>query len=307
VVSIRKWPKGRLGAAGNLGLHLWMVVFTAIIAGSFPVVAAITAGIDSTVLTFWRFLSATAVFALMMPFVKGRRMPGFRDLGRYSVVGGSYALFFILMFQALKETSPLNTSTIYTTLPLMTLLLGGFIGEPLRMRQLGILGLSMAASLWVIFRGNWERMLGFHFSRGDVIFFIGTGCLAIYMLSMKKLQRNEPKVCFTFYSLLVATIALFIAVLVHTGAPPFPKVGTWVGIAYLAGPSTAGTFWILQYTAPGLGPGRVVAYTFLTPSLVACLEWGLGLSPPDWSVLPGIVLTLAAVWLLQLKTISGEQ
>lgn len=284
-----------------------MVVFTAIIAGSFPAVAAITTGIDSTELTFWRFLSATAVFALMLPFVKGRRMPGIGDLGRYSVVGASYALFFILMFQALKETSPLNTSTIYTTMPLMTVLLGALVGEPLRMRQLEILGFSMVASLWVIFRGNWERMIGFQFLRGDVIFFIGNICLAVYTLSMKRLQRDEPKVCFTFYSLLVATIALFIAALVHNGVPSFPKAATWAGLAYLAGPSTAGTFWILQHTAPKLGPGRVVAYTFLTPSLVASLEWGLGLSPPDWSVLPGVVLTLVAVWLLQLDSISGEQ
>ncbi len=285
--------------------HGWMVVFSVIIAGSFPVVAAITPGMDSTVLTFWRFLAATAIFALMLPFVKGVRLPGWKDLGRYSVVGGSYGLFFILMFQALKETSPLNTSTIYTTLPLLTMLLGGLLGEPLRWRQLGVLALSMAAALWVIFRGDWQQMLGLQFSRGDVIFFLGTGCLAVYLLSLKKLQRDESKVCFTFYSLLVATLALLAAAVWRTGGVPFPGAGVWLGIAYLAGPSTAVTFWILQHTAPRLGPGRVVAYTFLTPSAVAALEWGLGLATPEWVMLPGIGLTLLAVWLLQLDAVSG--
>jgi len=78
--------------------HIWMIVFSLIIAGSFPVSASITTGIDSTVLTFWRFLTATTVFALMLPFVNGLQLPGWRDLGRYSIVGGSYGLFFILMF-----------------------------------------------------------------------------------------------------------------------------------------------------------------------------------------------------------------
>ena len=287
--------------------HWWMVLFSVIIAGSFPVAAAITPGMDSTVLTFWRFLSATAIFALMLPFVKGARLPGGKALGRYSIVGGSYGLFFILMFQALKETTALNTSTIYTTLPLLTMLLGGLLGEPVRLRQLGVLALSMAAALWVIFRGNWQQMLGFQFSRGDLVFFLGTGCLAVYMLSMKKLQRDESKVCFTFYSLLLATLALLAAAVWRTGGVSFPDAGVWLGIAYLAGPSTAGTFWILQHAAVRLGPTRVVAYTFLTPSAVAALEWGLGLSTPQWVVLPGIGLTLLAVWLLQSDLVSGSQ
>jgi drug/metabolite transporter (DMT)-like permease len=286
--------------------HLWMVVFSIIIAGSFPVVAAITPGHDPTVLTFWRFITATVIFGLMLPFVKGMRFPGWKDLGRYGVVGGSYGLFFILMFQSLKETSPLNTGTIYTTLPLMTMLLGRFLGEPLRVRQLWVLALSMAATLWVVFRGDMDKMLQFQVSRGDWIFFLGTCCLAVYTLSMKKLQRDESKVCFTFYSLLIATMALFVAAVWRNGSLPFPDTDVWLGLAYLAGPSTAVTFWILQYTTPRLGPSRVVAYTFLTPSGVATIEWGLGLSAPQWVVLPGIGVTLLAVLLLQIDAVSGH-
>lgn len=287
--------------------HLWMIVFSLIIAGSFHVSAAITTGIDSMVLTFWRFLSATVFFGLMLPFIPGFHLPGWRDLGRYSVVGGSYGLFFILMFQALKDTTPLNTSTIYTTLPLLTVLLGRLLGEPVHIRRLGILALSMAATLWVIFRGDWHRMMGLNFSRGDLIFLAGTGCLAVYTQAMKHMQRDESKVCFTFYCLLIATLALFLSIAGRGNGLPFPDSRVWLGICYLAGPSTAGTFWIMQYAAPRLGPSRVVAYTFLTPSIVAALEWGLGLSPPDWSVMPGVGLTLAAVWLLQLDVVNKDR
>jgi drug/metabolite transporter (DMT)-like permease len=123
---------------------------------------------------------------------------------------------------------------------------------------------------------------------------------------MKKLQRDESKVCFTFYSLLIATLALLVVAVCRNGYLPFLDAGAWLGIAYLAGPSTAVTFWILQYTTPRLGPSRVASYTFLTPSAVAAIEWGLGLSAPQWVVLPGIGLTLLAVWLLQLDAVSGH-
>ncbi|MFH1154137.1 MAG: DMT family transporter [Pseudomonadota bacterium] len=287
--------------------HLWMMVFAVIVAGSFPVASAITPGMDSVVLTFWRFLAATAIFAVMLPFVKGNKIPAPRDLWRYLGVGFSYGLFFILMFESLKTTTALNTGTIYTLLPLLTMIFGAVLGEPVRLRQMVVLALSMAATLWVIFRGNLTLFLELRMSRGDLLFFLGTVCLAFYMLAMKRLQGSEPRICFTFYSLTSATLLLLGASLWRTGGSlPLPGTGIWLGIAYLAGPSTAGTFWILQYTAPRLGPNRVAAYTFLNPSAVACLQWGLGLSPPDPVVLPGISLTLAAVWLLQLDRISGH-
>jgi len=287
--------------------HLGMIVYTLIIAGSFPVVATITPNFDSTVLTFWRFLSATLVFALMLPFIKeARRRPKLRDLGRYAVVGGSYGFFFILMFESLKSTTPINTSTIYTTLPLMTALLGGLLGEPVRVRQVGILGLSMAAAVWVIFRGDWDRMTALELARGDMLFFLGTISLAVYVLALKKLQRDESKVRFTFYSLLTATLALLSAILVKTEFPAFPNASVWLGLAYLAVLSTAVTFWMLQFAAVRLGPNRVVAYTFLTPSTVAGMEWAMGKSGVEWTVVPGIALTLIAVLLLQAPAVSGS-
>lgn len=286
--------------------HFMMVLFALIIAGSFPVVAAITRDMDSVVLTFWRFFLATAVFGIMLPFVKDDiQVPTWKDLGRYATVGGSYGLFFVFMFQALKTTSPLNTSTIYTTLPLMTMLVGAVVGEPVFYRQLGVLSISMLATLWVIFRGNVDNLLQLHINTGDLIFLFGTLCIAVYMVSMKKLQKKESKIRFTFYSLLFATLVMFVASILRTGSLPFPHFGTWLGVAYLAGPSTAVTFWIVQYTALRLSPSRIVGYTFLTPSIVACIEWGMGLSPPEPEVLPGIGLTLVAVWLLQLECVSG--
>jgi drug/metabolite transporter (DMT)-like permease len=153
------------------------------------------------------------------------------------------------------------------------------VGEPVPVRKLGVLALSMAAAVWVIFRGNWQQMMAFQFSRGDLIFFMGTGCLAVYMLSMKRLQRDESKVCFTFFSLLTATAALLVAALWRTGGLAFPDAGVWLGIGYLAGPSTAVTFWILQLVTPRLGPNRVVAYTFLTPRRWLPLSGGWGFPP----------------------------
>ena len=116
---------------------------------------------------------------------------------------------------------------------------------------------------------------------------------------MKFLQRDESRMQFTFYSLLVGTVLLLAAALWRTGSLDFPGPGTWLGLAYLAILSTAVTFWLLQLAAPVLGPNRVVAYTFLTPSLVLALQWLIGSKPIEPAVLPGIAITLVTVWLLQ--------
>ena len=291
----------RSGPDDLSGAHLGMLLYTVIIAGSFPVVAAITGELDSTVLTFWRFLSATAVFGIMLPFIRGAsKRPSIDDIGRYGVVGGSYGLFFILMFEALKTTSPLNTSTIFTTLPLLTLFIGRFLGEKTRAKQVAVLALSTVAALWVVFRGDWNKLTRLQFSEGDPIFFLGTVCLALYVVSLKKLHRDgESKVRFTFYSLLAATVLLFASSMLRFGSIPVPSPRVWAGLGYLAVLSTAVTFWLAQHAAVRLGPNRVAAYTFLTPSAVAALQWMLGLSTVEPVVLPGIALTLLAVWLLQ--------
>lgn len=289
--------------------HILMLVFTMLIAGSFPVVAAITSGIDSALLTFWRFFTATLIFGFMLPFVRDKGpIPGWKDLGRFATVGGSYGLFFVLMFQSLKTTTPLNTGTIYTTLPLVTMLAGTFVGEPFEIRRLGVLAISMVATIWVIFKGDPSRMLGLNISQGDILFFLGTFCLAVYTLAMRKLQRpGESKVYFTFYCLFFATLVLMVTAIVRTGSLAVPEAHTWPGIAYLAGPSTALTFLILTYTATRLVPTKIVAYTFLTPSAVAGIEWIMGGVPPEAIVLPAIVLTLGMVLLLQLDWVSGNR
>lgn len=286
-----------------------MLVFTMIIAGSFPVVASITSGIDSFLLTFWRFFTATLIFGFMLPFVNHKEpFPGWRDMGRFATVGGSYGLFFVLMFQSLKTTSPLNTGTIYTTLPLITMLVGTLVGEPFETRRLGVLAISMVATIWVIFKGEPGRILTLNINQGDLIFFLGTLCLAVYTLSMKKLQRpRESRVYFTFYCLFFATLVLMVTAIVRTGSLAVPDSHTWLGIAYLAGPSTALTFWILTYTATRLAPTKIVAYTFLTPSAVAAILWIMGGSPPETAVLPAIALTLGTVWLLQLDWVSSSK
>ena len=101
-------------------------------------------------------------------------------------------------------------------------------------------------------------------------------------------------------------MVLMVTAIPRTGSLAVPPSQTWSGIAYLAGPSTALTFFILTYTATKLAPTKIVAYTFLTPSAVAAIQWIMGGSPPEAAVLPAIVLTLCTVWLLQLDWVSGK-
>lgn len=170
------------GAMNNtvMRAHGLMVLATVLVATSFPVGAAITHGLDSVVLTLLRFGLAALVFAAVVAWRYGLPWPGWRDLGRYSMISACLVGFFWGMFAALRYTSVLNTATIFTLTPAITaavsaILLRERLGRATRLAlPVGIVG-----AVWVIFRGDMGAQLAMDLGRGDAIFLaacIAMGC-----------------------------------------------------------------------------------------------------------------------------------
>jgi len=97
---------------------------------------------------------------------------------------------------------------------------------------------------------------------------------------------------------LVATglwIALYGAgEIVATDWTALPAV-VWLAIAYLAIFTTAGTFFLLQFAAMRLPAAKVLAYNYLTPTLIIVYEGLLGHGWTSVSVMAGAVLTVAGL------------
>jgi hypothetical protein len=97
-------------------VHLLMLFAAVLVSGSFPVVAAISNDLDPIVLTLIRFALASALFA---PFIWFRYtlVVSFVALVRYSLISASLVICFWSMFLALRYTTALNVSTIFTIVP----------------------------------------------------------------------------------------------------------------------------------------------------------------------------------------------
>ena len=72
----------------------------------------------------------------------------------------------------------------------------------------------------------------------------------------------------------------------------------WLTLGYLVIFSTAISFVLLQFAAMRLPSAKVMAYTYLTPVWVILWEVLIGNGLPQSYVIPGVLLTICALFIL---------
>ena len=282
--------------------HILMMLATVLVATSFPVGAAITHGLDSLVLTLMRFTLAAILFAPLVVWRYGLVMPGWRDLARYAVLSACLVGFFWGMFAALRHTSALNTATIFTLTPALTAVVSAaLLNEKLSGAAWVALPVGMAGSIWVVFRGDPAALLSMNLGLGDGIFLAATVAMGFYGPLVKYLHRGEPMAQMTFWTLVTGALWLLLLSAprlsgVEWNAVPIAVYG---GIAYLAVFTTLVTFFVMQWSATVIGPTKVMSYTYLNPALVLVIGLALGETLPPLATYPGLLLTVAATFVLQ--------
>lgn len=96
-----------------------MLLFSALVAGSFSLGARAANLIDPTALTALRFALAAGVIAGVALASGGIPARAFRAPWRYLLLGGVFAIYFVLMFEGLKTAPPVSASAVFTLTPLM--------------------------------------------------------------------------------------------------------------------------------------------------------------------------------------------
>ena len=284
-------------------VHFLMVICSALISTSFTVGAAISPGLDPAVLTLVRFVTAVCLFA---PYVRYRY--GFQfswDLfGRSAVISLCLVVFFWCMFFSLRFTTALNTSVIYTLVPSLSGVYAAvWLHERLHASRIAALLLGMAGAVWVIFRGDMSLLGAMVWNRGDLVFFGGCLAMAAYPLAIRSLHRGEAMAVMTFWILVTGSLWLMIIAGYRLPRTNWGVVSTfvWAGIAYLAVFTTIVTFFLTQYAVIHIGPTRVISYSYLYPGFVLLIDWIFGRGWPEPIVLPGVLVVISAVLVLQIK------
>lgn len=281
--------------------HLAMLAFSALVAGSFSLGAMAAPHIAPAALTVPRFALAGALVGAAA-FASGKvQRSAWQAPWRYLVLGGLLAIYFVLMFEGLKTAAPVPAAAVFTLTPVMA---AGFGWLLLRQRLTARMALALvigaAGAVWVIFRGDPAAILRLQIGRGEAIYFWGCLAHAIYAPMVRRLNRGEPAVVFTF-GMMVAGLGLLTLygwrAVLETDWPALPAI-VWICLVYVAVAASAMTFVLLQFATLRLPAAKVMAYTYLVPSWVLLWEIALGRAVPPAQVLIGVALTMGALGLL---------
>lgn len=284
--------------------HLAMLAFAWLISFSFTFGGLVAGDIDPGVLTSLRFVVATVALVLVAKISGLSWRNLWRNGWRWLIIGGLFALYFITMFEALRLTTPLATSAVFTLTPLIAAGFGWLlIGVRANGTTLAALVVGGVGAVWVIFKADLSLLLAVGIGPGERLFFFGVIAHAAIPALTRRLCPNA--------SALEAALGSSIGALILSGFYAAPEVLqtdfaalrplVWGVILYLGLVTTAVTFFLIQVAVPRIAPGKVMAYTYLLPSLVLGQSIVFQAQYEPALIYVGVVLTLVALVILVLQ------
>ncbi len=283
--------------------HLMMLLHIILVAGSFPVAHAITDALPPVVMMWLRFLFAAMLFIPLLWWHKQFFLPTSRALLRYALLSIPLVAFFWCMFEALRYTSALNTGAIYTIVPAMTAGMAFLInGERTTYSRAFWLTLGTLGAIWIIFRGSPQAIWQLELNYGDWLFLLGCLFMSINGPMIKYFHRGEPMALVTFWMLLLGSVWLLLAMLGSGAEADWHQLDGEVllGLLYLTLFTTLVTFLLFNLSILKIGVTRAMAYSLLTPLLVLLLGLLVGGDAFEPVILPGALLLLMAMVMIQL-------
>ncbi len=188
-----------------------MLLFSALVAGSFSLGGQVANEIEPTALNAVRFVISAAVVGAVIALRGGGAATRAALVApwRYAILGGFFALYFVTMFVGLKTAPPVSAAAVFTLTPVMSGIFGYILLRQIMGARIWLaLALGAAGALWVIFRADLSALMAFQIGTGEAIFFWGCMAHAAYTPMVRVLNRGEPILSFTFWTL--AATALII-------------------------------------------------------------------------------------------------
>lgn len=281
--------------------HLAMLAFSALVAGSFSLGSMAAPHIAPAALTVVRFALAGALVGAAALATTGLPRSAWRAPWRYLVLGALLAIYFVLMFEGLKTAKAVSTAAVFTLTPMMAAGFGWILLRQLTTPRMALaLTVGALGAVWVIFRADLAALMRMQIGQGEMIYFWGCVAHAVYAPMVRRLNRGEPAIVFSF-GMMVAGFGVLLIYgwrdVLATDWGALPGI-VWVTLAYVSVAASAMTFVLLQYATLRLPSAKVMAYTYLTPSWVILWEIAFGRSAPPALVLGGIGLCVLALYLL---------
>ncbi|MFA7084569.1 MAG: DMT family transporter [Arcobacteraceae bacterium] len=286
----------------TLQAHLYVLLATFLVAGSFIASQPLANAINPFSLTLFRFLSSLIILAPFILMKKHFREKIISTLPRAMVISFFYSAYFMAFFKSLTITTILNTGTLYTLVPLITAVLAFFVfKEKISFNKFLVYIIGLVGTLWVIFRANIELLINFSLNSGDYIFLLGAFFMCCYSISLKYLYKQDSIFVLVFCTLLGGCIWMGLGILVLDLPLHWEKLEGELlyYMIYLIIGTTIMTLYLYQKTTIILGPTKVMSYIYLNPIAVAFLLYILKDEHIEAVVFIGIVISATATIILQ--------
>ncbi|KAB0499894.1 DMT family transporter [Pseudomonas vancouverensis] len=298
-------------AAAHAGMLLWALL----IAASFSAAAQVSQAIDPVLLTGLRLLLCALVFLPLLLLNGGISLTGRALLG-HSVLGLLLALYFGSLFEALRYTSAVNTGTMFTLVPLLTLVFEAVLtpDSQLRQRVLPVL-IAATGAVLLILKGTAPG----EFPSLYALTVYGIGCLAmaLYAPLSQRLKASSLKgrgpATMTFWNMLSGAMFLLTFCGLSGGwrSASLLTLKDFYWLLYLALFATLATFWLLHRAIGVIAPSAVISYIYLSTLLITLFHWlWLRQSPLPLEIAGALLVgcgMLALLWSSRRSTSASGQ
>jgi len=281
--------------------HLAMLAFSGLVAGSFALGVKVANDVTPAAFTLIRFVIAVSILATVLLIKTEFTKKVFKAPWRFFVLGGCIAIYFVLMFEGLKIASSVSLAAVFTFAPLLSGLFGYIlVRQKMSLSIFTALIIGAIGALWVVFEGNFQRLIMLEFGLGEMIFFCGVVFHALYTPLSRKLNRGESPLGFAFATTLGATVLMIFYGIGDVYQTDLLNLSwmVWLTLFYTALFASALTFFLIQYATLVLPSSKVMAYTYLVPSWALMWELGLGQNISIYNIGLGILLTIFALVIL---------
>ncbi|KJZ63518.1 DMT family transporter [Pseudomonas fluorescens] len=294
---------------GFVAAHVGMLIWALLIAASFSAAAQVNQAIDPILLTGLRLLFCALVF-LPLLLIKGDTAMTVLGLFGHAVLGLLLAVYFGSLFEALRYTSAVNTGTMFTLVPLLTLLFEAVLMPDSNLKQ-RVLPMLMAAAgaVLLVLKGTGPGELPSLYA----VSVYGVGCLAMAFYSplSQRLKASSLKgrgpVGMTFWNMLFGALFLLAFCGFSGGwrSASLLTVSDFWWLIYLAVFATLATFWLLHRAIGVIAPSSVISYIYLSTLFLTLFHWfWLRLSPLPLEII-GALLVGVGMWALLMSSRRG--
>ena len=251
--------------------YLLMAVCPFLLASNIIVGAAAVHTIEPFTLTFLRWGIASA---LVLPFAWSSLYENRKALlsdWKLILVTAFMGMGFSGsgVYMALKHTSATNGTLIYSSCPIIIILLEWiFRGRKISLREAIGIALGFTGVLLIVCKGHLETLMAIEFSSGDLLFVAAATSWAVYtVLSKKKLFQSLSTIgMFTIVGLVGAAIQIPFMIWELANFDTLPtSTDQWLSVAGLVFSASIGALLAYQYMIRVLGPATAGLVMYLMP------------------------------------------